>query len=241
MDVDRTEGWARRRRYSGWAAILAAVTALMGTISLAFTLADGWPREGNRSALALWLLVLPVACWIGGWTGFIAREAKVRAFVLALACAAAGAGLFLRPAGFLASSLGEFGLTVFLAGASLFLRRSGLRKEEERLGEDGLGQSLADDLRWARRFREARRLALPWRAPSAEDDRRIRAHPTMGRFADAVVALADWESRRWIVMERDWHGWPDPERYVLFVLEGETIWLARDFDRWPSGWSRPAA
>jgi hypothetical protein len=51
--------------------------------------------------------------------------------------------------------------------------------------------------------------------------------------------MARLDGRQWIVRERDWSGWPDPPRYVLFVLEGETVWMARDFDRWPSLWPKP--
>ncbi|WAJ28279.1 hypothetical protein [Antarcticirhabdus aurantiaca] len=102
-----------------------------------------------------------------------------------------------------------------------------------------MGQSLCDDLRWARRFRQVRRLPVPWRSPTPQERRSICAHPTFGRFADDAVALADWGERRWIVMERTWSGWPDPPTYALFVLEGEAIWLARDFDGWPSAWREP--
>lgn len=233
--------WIHRRRQSDRAAILAAVAMLLGTISLAFTLSDEWPRDANRSALALWFLVLPVTLWIGGWTGFIAREARSRTVFLVLACAAAGAGLFLRPGELFLLSLGEFGMIVLVAGTSLVLRRNGLDEVAERSGEDGLGQNLAEELRWWRRFRRARRSPLSWRAPGVEENREILTHPTMKRFADAAVALAEWEGRRWIVLERDWHGWPDPERYVLFVLENEEVWLAWDFAQWPDAWGEPPA
>ncbi len=235
------DSWLHRGQQSDRAAILAALAMLLGTISLAFTLADAWPREANRTALALWFLVLPVALWIGGWMGFIARDARFRAVFLFLACAAAGAGLFLRPTALFLPSLGEFGATVLVAAVSLVLRRKGLGEGEELGGEDGLGQSLAEEWRWWRRFRRARRSPLRWRAPSVEENRKILMHPTMKRFADTAVALAEGNGRQWIVLERDWHGWPDPERYVLFVLENEEVWLARTFARWPGAWGEHPA
>lgn len=235
------DNWIHRRRQSGRAAILAALAMLLSTISLAFTLSDEWPRDASRTAFALWFLVLPVALWIGGWTGFIARDARFNTSLLILACAASGAGLVLRPDELRLLSLCEFGATVLVASASLVLRRRGLDAEEALVSEDGLGQSLLKELRWWWRFRRARRSALAWRTPSIEESREIPEHPTMGRVADAAVALAEWEGRQWIVLERDWHGWPDPERYVLFVLEREEVWLAHDFDRWPDAWGEPPA
>ncbi|ASY72583.1 hypothetical protein N181_22480 [Sinorhizobium fredii USDA 205] len=61
----------------------------------------------------------------------------------------------------------------------------------------------------------------------------------MRSFGDTTVAVAWLDGRRWIVKERFWFGWPDPPRYVLFVLESETVWMAKDFNRWPPQWRKP--
>ncbi len=154
-------------------------------------MAHNWPGEASRTALATWFLVLPVACWVAGWTGFIARDARFNFSFLVLACAAAGASVVLRPDELRLLSLGEFGVTVLAAGSSLVLRQRGLDAEEARGSEDGLGQSLLEELQWWWRFRQARRTALSWRSPSVEESRRLLTHPTMGRFADVAVALAE--------------------------------------------------
>lgn len=102
---------------------------------------------------------------------------------------------------------------------------------------EGFGQSMADDIRFVLRFRRCRRVAAHWHAPSQEDARLIEADALLGRFGDVTIAVADVAGRRWIVRERDWHGWPDPPRYVFFAQnEDRSVWVARDFDQWPRAW-----
>lgn len=106
--------------------------------------------------------------------------------------------------------------------------------------EDGFGQSVWDDIRWALRFRRIRCEPVPWRSPSPDEDQDICAHPTLGRFGDGVAAIAERGGRRWIVLENIWHGWPDPSRYALFVLEpDDAVWMAWGFHDWPTAWRRP--
>ena len=102
---------------------------------------------------------------------------------------------------------------------------------------DGYGQSLADDLRSASRFRRARREPLLWRRPTPEEAAADRADLLLSRFGDDTVAKRDGEGRRWTVLENDWHGWPDPPRYALFAMEGDRVWMAANFDRWPRRWT----
>ncbi|WP_420137845.1 hypothetical protein [Sphingomonas sp.] len=104
---------------------------------------------------------------------------------------------------------------------------------------DGFGQSIVDDLRYLRRFRQCRRRAVLWRTPTAADEKTIEVHPVLGRFGDATIAVAEVDGRHWIVRERDWHGWPDPPRYVFFANEQDGIWAAADFDGWPQAWQQP--
>jgi hypothetical protein len=79
-----------------------------------------------------------------------------------------------------------------------------------------------------------RRLTASARACSA-----IEADPIVGRFGDLTIGVAEIDGRRWIVRERDWHGWPDPPRFAFFVLDQGEVWAGTDFDRWPSGWTWP--
>jgi hypothetical protein len=102
--------------------------------------------------------------------------------------------------------------------------------------QDGLGQTVLDDLRFVARFRRCSRMAVTWHVPSEAEARSDDEHGTIGRFGDETIAVAHVDGRRWIVRERDWHGWPDPPRYVFFAEEGKTIWAARDFNKWPRRW-----
>ena len=102
--------------------------------------------------------------------------------------------------------------------------------------EDGFGQTLAADLIYLKRFRACRRRTVRWRAPTPEEAARWAAHPIVGRFGDETVAVAEVDGRDWVVRENDWWGWPDPNRYPFFALEGDAIWAATDFNRWPKAW-----
>jgi hypothetical protein len=104
---------------------------------------------------------------------------------------------------------------------------------------DGFGQSIADDNRFLLHFRQCRRATVVWRIPTNDEARAIDADPIIGRFGDLTIGVADVDGRRWIVRERDWHGWPDPPRFVFFAMEGDKVWAGADFDRWPGSWWPP--
>ena len=99
---------------------------------------------------------------------------------------------------------------------------------------DGMGQSLLEDLRYVWRFQACRKRAVSWRPPDAAERAQYETHPLFGRFGDHTIAVAEIEGRRWVVRERDWHGWPDPPRYVFFAIEPDgRIWVGYDFNSWP--------
>ena len=102
---------------------------------------------------------------------------------------------------------------------------------------DGLGQGLLQDLAWQWRFRQSRKWPIPWRKPDEDETRRYGACPRIGRFGDFTHAIADFAGKRWIVRERMWSGWPDPPTYAVFVFDGDALWMARDFERWPAAWA----
>lgn len=101
---------------------------------------------------------------------------------------------------------------------------------------DGFGQSFADDLRFLTRSRACRKRQVTWREPTAKERARWDAHPIVGRFGDVTLAVAQVDDRDWIVRENDWWGWPDPDRYPFFVMEGGRVWAATDFNTWPCAW-----
>jgi hypothetical protein len=101
----------------------------------------------------------------------------------------------------------------------------------------GFGQGVVDDLRFMWRFQRRRRRSVEWRIPTQVEARSIENDAVLGRFGDMTIAISEMDGRRWIVRERDWHGWPDPPRYVFFALDPNgAVWAARDFDWWPRAW-----
>ena len=113
-------------------------------------------------------------------------------------------------------------------------------KHGETVPGDGFGQSLLDDARFVWRFRACRRRAVEWRKPDDATRAFYDGHALIGRFGDGTLAVAEVDGRTWIVRERDWHGWPDPPRFVFFALEPDgRVWCARDFHVWPQAWARP--
>ncbi|KQM98299.1 hypothetical protein [Sphingomonas sp. Leaf25] len=104
---------------------------------------------------------------------------------------------------------------------------------------DGFGQSLCDDMRFARHFRRCRTIAVTWRSPSADEATAIEVDPVMGRFGDDTIGVASVGDEVWVVRDRMWFGWPDPPEFVFFALQGTTIRAAKDFDHWPTAWTPP--
>ncbi len=106
--------------------------------------------------------------------------------------------------------------------------------------KDGLGQSMATDALWIWRFRQCRKRRLIWQAPTEKDNRTWADDESLQRFGDSLIAVADVGNRRWMIVERDWHGWPDPPEWAFFAIENNNaVWAAADFDIWPDAWTRP--
>lgn len=105
--------------------------------------------------------------------------------------------------------------------------------------EDGLGQSVLQELLWHWRFLRFRRAVIPWRAATPEEEYLYSTSDLIGRFGQFTVAVADFDGKRWVIKERFWSGWPDAPTYAIFVMEGQSIWMARDFGHWPRAWRKP--
>ena len=103
-------------------------------------------------------------------------------------------------------------------------------------GQDGIGQNLCDDVRYALRFRKCSQQPAIWQKASQTEQELVMADALLGRFADEICGIAEVDGRGWIALERDWHGFPDPPRYAFFAFEGSQIWAAADFHVWPSAW-----
>lgn len=106
--------------------------------------------------------------------------------------------------------------------------------------EDGLGQSWLTDLLWWAGFMRRRRIAVAWQTPDAAAWALWRSDPRLDGFGDLVYAVARPAPERWLVVERDWFGWPDPPRFAFFALgSGGSIVCAQDFNVWPARWRAP--
>lgn len=105
--------------------------------------------------------------------------------------------------------------------------------------DQGLGQGILRDLIWRRRFRRSCRRDIPWRTPLSGDIAWDAAQHRIAGFGDFLVAIADFEGKRWLVRERIYAGWPDPPTHVIFVFNDRGIWMARDFEFWPERWREP--
>lgn len=101
---------------------------------------------------------------------------------------------------------------------------------------DGIGQSMMASFRYRSRFRRLATRPVAWTTLTREHAALIENDPFIGRFADLVSGVAYIDGMKAIVMERLWSGFPDPPRYCLFVLAGEGVWAAADFDDWPPSW-----
>ncbi len=105
------------------------------------------------------------------------------------------------------------------------------------LPEDGFGQSTMSDLRFAARFRKFSKRSTVWRRPTEQEERYYDQHHVWSRFGNETYAITEIEGETWIVRERIWHGWPDPERYIFLALAGDDVRCATDFDHWPQAWT----
>ncbi|WP_019998827.1 hypothetical protein [Aureimonas ureilytica] len=120
----------RRDRRSNAAAILAAAAALFGTLGVVAVLLDG--PHAPHASLFSWLLMLPMAWWVGDLTRFTARAVRLWTTAMLLSIAGASFGLL----GAITRSddslipLLNFSLAILAAVASLALRRGSLVERE---------------------------------------------------------------------------------------------------------------
>ncbi|WP_019998635.1 hypothetical protein [Aureimonas ureilytica] len=124
-------GRLRRDRRSNAAAILAAVAALFGTLGVITALVDA-PHHAPRAGLLSWLLMLPMAWWVGDLTRFTARAVRLWTSAMLLSVGGAGFGLALAlmRGDALPVPLANLGLAGPAAVASLVLRRESLVERE---------------------------------------------------------------------------------------------------------------
>jgi len=53
--------------------------------------------------------------------------------------------------------------------------------------------------------------------------------------------LVETDGLLWVAGERDWHGWPDPPRFVIVAFDAAgNVKAADDLNAWPKAWAVPA-
>lgn len=106
----------------------------------------------------------------------------------------------------------------------------------------GLKQSFLKGALWAWRCQRLRTRALTWQDPTPQAQAAFDADPVVSRFGDAVIATTTIAGRDAWVLENDWHGFPDPPRFALFVFDTRRRFhIAANFADWPADWVMPPA
>lgn len=90
------------------------------------------------------------------------------------------------------------------------------------------------------RAKERLARTVVWRQPTDVEQKSFEGHRTLKIYAEFLVAAADVSDESWILMERVWHGWPDPPRWIFIAFDpqGREI-CAGDFDHIPANWTMP--
>jgi len=125
--------WQRLRkdRRSNAAALLAALAALVGTLTV-ISLTVGGTQYQSRANPLYWLLMVPMLWWVTGLTSFEPRHVRLWKPALAIACIASAVAAFvaMRAAGTWTAQTVACAVTVLAAAASLFLHRGSLVQRE---------------------------------------------------------------------------------------------------------------
>ncbi len=103
-------------------------------------------------------------------------------------------------------------------------------------GADGFGQSASDDILFRAQASLLRSFRIVWRKPTPVEAQAIAADPFLSRFAAFAVAVTWRDGMAGVVLERTWHGFPDPPQYALFFMRAGEVFVAGDFDVWPGEW-----
>ena len=125
--------WQRLRKdtRSNAAALLAALAALAGTLTV-ISLTIGGTHYESRASPLYWLLMAPMLWWVTGLTSFEARHVRLWKPALALACAISvtAAYVAIRAEGTWTAQTVACAVTLLAAAASLFLYRGSLVQRE---------------------------------------------------------------------------------------------------------------
>lgn len=105
---------------------------------------------------------------------------------------------------------------------------------------DPFGRNTLTGIRHELRARQQTATALNWdRVAGADLPAPIRdAFVKLDMPPEVHAASGAWI---WVAAERDWHGWPDPPRFVVLGFDASgRLGASVDLDTWPASWTKPA-
>ena len=106
---------------------------------------------------------------------------------------------------------------------------------------DGYSQSLADDVRAAIQFRALAKQQVIWDSVSSYCGDACADYPMLDRFGNGIFAYHATREGDWFIIDRIWHGWPDPPEFAFFAFDTDKrIVTGQDFGDWPSAWTKPS-
>lgn len=106
--------------------------------------------------------------------------------------------------------------------------------------QDGYGQTMLDDARSALRFRAVSRQSISWSTLKAYRGDADMDFPVLDRFGDDIIAYYRNQEEDWFIIDRVWHGWPDPPQFAFFAFDAQKrIVTGQDFSNWPEAWIKP--
>ena len=92
--------------------------------------------------------------------------------------------------------------------------------------------------RWSM-LRKHKKRSITWRSAEPAEYEWFKTQPNIEALGDFLYVAPD-EDDLWLLIERTWHGWPDPPRFacLAFDVSGKLI-VGGDFEVVPATWTLP--
>jgi len=105
-----------------------------------------------------------------------------------------------------------------------------------------LDLSLTRKLKLGKAFQKRAARAAAWRQANPDEHSWLKSQTELEQFGDFLFLTSNIEDELWLLIERTWHGFPDPPQYAFFAfgLDHRLI-VAKDLDDLPTAWAMPDA
>ena len=89
-------------------------------------------------------------------------------------------------------------------------------------------------------LQKRKRRRTVWQRATPEEYQWLKTQPQIEELGDFLFLAPAIEDELWLLVERTWHGFPDPPLYAFlaFDLEGKLI-AGGDLDHLPRTWTLP--